>query len=330
MKKQTIFMKLILVLVALTLLLTLMTEGKTEETAVPEGTVDVQETTFLDGIYNIKLEWPFSPTEELLEIWFPKIHDCDTALVLCGGQSALIDTGTWAQAPAMLRLMEALGIEKVDALYNSHPHPDHLGGFATLADKISIGTLFLCFEEDATETAVQAVAAAEERNIPVRSFANGDSFPIGSAILEVYLSQDPELDLNNGSAVMNLSLGERSMLFLADLEKAGLQDLMANARPSFLDVEVIKHPHHGMTPVYDLLPLAHIRMSVITNSDRVKAMVTGLRHKSIDPVLTVGSIVHLATNGKVWFAETYTYLNEVPPHQDPAEVLALWEVEDED
>ena len=115
---------------------------------------------FLDGIYNKRLESPFTQENDLLEVWFPKIKDCDTALLRCGGENVLIDTGTDKQAERMVNLLQALDISHLDAVYISHPHHDHCGGFATLADAVQVDAVYTCFPEDTNEHSLTLAAEA--------------------------------------------------------------------------------------------------------------------------------------------------------------------------
>ena len=155
---------------------------------------------------------------------------------------------------------------------------------------------------------------------------------MGSAELQFFQWQDEEASVNDRSAVTHVEYGERTMLFLADLETDGLHALMEQAPSGFLKTEIIKHPHHGLTLLPDeYLELSGVRMSIITNGKRVTTTINQMHHSGVNPVLTELGYVHLATDGQLWFAEQLTNLTQVSQtfHGAMTEKES-WTVEEED
>ena len=85
--------------------------------------------------------WPFDEDADLLEIWFPQMINCDAALIHYGDQYILIDCCSKSYAKRLLILLDGLGVTKIDAIYNTHPHNDHILGFAAVADHVTVGEL---------------------------------------------------------------------------------------------------------------------------------------------------------------------------------------------
>ena len=261
------------------------------------------ESLVIDAVYRPRTPYPFGEDEEVLEIWFPRIKDADAALILCDGQAVLIDAADEKQSAAVLKLLEYLEIESLDAVINSHPHHDHLGGFARIADEIYIGALYLAFPTGYNQTSVTAEEKAAECGIPVLNYGDGDGFRVGGAMLTAINKSSPEDSENDRSTAISLRFGERQMLFLGDLEAPGLAKLYEQTDPSLLQAEVVKHPHHGISSLMSLPTLESVKISVITNSTRVKTSINNLRHSRINPLLTYRKWVHLVTNGEKWYAE---------------------------
>lgn len=74
--------------------------------------------------------------------WIDAEGGGSTLIVTPAGQSVLIDTGTPATAPRILRTAKENGLEKLDYVIVTHFHTDHFGGVAGVAAEMSIGQLW--------------------------------------------------------------------------------------------------------------------------------------------------------------------------------------------
>ncbi len=77
---------------------------------------------FLDGIVS----------EGDLAISFPFLGQADGAVLRLGGKTVLIDCGPPAirgRGAPLVKALERSGIEKIDAVFVTHPHPDHVVSF---------------------------------------------------------------------------------------------------------------------------------------------------------------------------------------------------------
>ena len=164
-------------------------------------------------------ESPFAEDARLLEIWFPQMTDCDAAVIRLDGKTWVLDCATEKYGERLVTLLDALGTERIEAVYNSHPHHDHTNGFHQLAEKYEIGELAVCFPQDYNEVMIAAVETAGAKEIPVTAYTSGDVLPLGDASLEVYMTGRTDWKLNNQSAMMWLRFGDATMLFTADLEQ---------------------------------------------------------------------------------------------------------------
>ncbi len=248
--------------------------------------------------------WPFEENEDLLEIWFPQMINCDAALIHYQDQYILIDCCSKSYAKRLLILLDGLGVTKVDAIYNTHPHHDHLLGFAQIADHVQVGKLVLGFPADTTKHATEAVEEAEKRGIPVTYFADGDEITIGPATMKIYMKGDEDWSLNNRSAMMRLVDGDCSILFTADMEKKALDRAVETIPAEELRSDILKHPHHGLTVLTDAFAQAVApQLSIITNNTRVTDTTYNLRLRKIPYIYTSSGYTHLVTNGESWFVE---------------------------
>ena len=255
--------------------------------------------------------WPdfsFPEDAQLLEIWMPDIRDADAAILTFGGEVWMIDCGDVRAAKRLVILMRQLGIERVDRLFNSHPHHDHLNGLEMTADTAEIGELLICFPENATEHMKQAMTVCADRGIPVTAYEDGDTFAMGDGAVTLQIRQETQagLSMNDMSALTMVRYGERSMLFTADVEKPGQRALLADTDAAALRADILKYPHHGKLTLEDaFLAAVSPELVVITNYRQFGESYPYLTNKKIPIVYTNRDkiFLHLATDGRHWLCE---------------------------
>ena len=191
---------------------------------------------------DVSADFAFAADADLLEIIFPQILDCDAAFLRCG-ETMLIDCATSGQARRILNMFKQLGITHVDKIVNTHPHADHIGGFAELIKEITVDELWLCFPAEETVHCANAIKAAERAGVAVRMFGDGDTLTLGRATMQVWMLDKPEYTrLNDRSAQIMLTFGQRKILFSADLEQKGQNGLIEKVGAEMLKADVLKYP----------------------------------------------------------------------------------------
>ena len=139
----------------------------------------------------------------------------------------MIDCGDERAANRGAVLLKQLGIEKIDILFNTHLHHDHINGLEITDDTAKVGEVRICFSPDLTESGLRLLRTTQERNIPLKEYRNGDEYTMGDGEVKLLFLKNNEtyLDMNNQSAQTLVTYGERSILFMADMERPG-QDAM--------------------------------------------------------------------------------------------------------
>ena len=254
---------------------------------------------------DVSADFAFAEDADLLEIIFPQILDCDAAFLRCGGETMLIDCATSGQARRILNMFKQLGITHVDKIVNTHPHADHIGGFAELIKEITVDELWLCFPAEETVHCANAMKAAERTGVAVRMFGDGDTLTLGTATMQVWMLDKPEYTrLNDRSAQIMLTFGQRKMLFSADLEQKGQNGLIEKVGAEMLKADVLKYPHHGLqalTPEYRAA--VSPELAIVTCNQRETEGKKYIRRTALDTVWTVPGFVHLMTDGETWVCD---------------------------
>ena len=263
----------------------------------------------------------FKLDAEILHIWFPIIANADEAVLVCGDQVWLIDCGDNGMGQRGVRMMQELGITKIDKLFISHPHHDHLGGLNATNDAIPVGELLISYPEDSTESMIAAMEYVNEKKIPVTHYSNGEIFTMGTKdriSLKFFWPEDESLDMNNTSAQTMLEYGSRRILFTADMERPGQQVLLTQMDPEELQADILKYPHHGKSGLLDEYYQA-VKPSfvVFTNVYVDWGGVEYIKWKQVPYIFTWSNdaYVHLYTDGTTWVAERVPMGQAVPLFQ---------------
>ena len=262
--------------------------------------------------------WTLEDTD-LLHIWFPGIMNSDEAILMYQDDVWLIDCGDPYNARFGTELMARLGIARINRLYNTHPHPDHLAGLELTDTAFPVDELYLCFPEDANDTAKNAVAYAREKGISVLSYNNGQTFTMGDGKVSLkffYNEYDGKLNrINDCSAATLLRFGDRTMLFTADIERAGQAELLSTVSPEDLRADILRYPHHGKHGLEDAFwDAVSPSLAVVTNCYMEKwGGPIYLNYRRIPVLYTAAynKVVHLYTDGVKWVAE-YAPLDSLP------------------
>ena len=255
-------------------------------------------------------DFRFKRDAKLLEIWFPNIRDADSAVLTFDGQVYMIDCGDESSASRNIVLLQQLGIQKVDILFNSHPHHDHIKGLGLTADAVEFGEVKVCFPLDSTESGLWLQQFAEERNIPVSEYQSGDWFTMGKngeVTLLFLRNYDPMMDMNNQSAQTVVRYKDRSILFTADMEKNGQAQILKHVDPALLKCDIIKYPHHAKNAMYeDFYNAVGAKLAVVTSVQGrrdVGQKYLVAKHMPAAYTSIKGQFIHLATDGDVWLCE---------------------------
>lgn len=211
---------------------------------------------------------------------FLRFPNGSTMVVDSGGEvSGRFDPGARIMAPFLRRQ----GVTRIDRLVASHPHPDHIGGFAALFERFEVGELWhngdgiedgraladlvalarqhgtdvIAFSTPMPEDC-PALPPLPEADALVASLAVGDPrcsgrppvVDIDGVKVEIlhplggpYGGSFPELHENDNSLVLRLVHGEVSILLPGDVEHEG--EALLLARGWDLSADLLKAPHHG-------------------------------------------------------------------------------------
>lgn len=267
--------------------------------------------TFVDHIHEPTLypRFYFQNGKKLLEIWFPNIKDGDAAVLTYDGDVWMIDCGDMRQGNQVAALLNQLGIEKVDKLFTSHLHHDHVLGLSTKDWTAAVDEVLTCFPITQTDSGQKLMWAAQRLKITMSEYGDGDRFRMGDGKVEWQILKNNEtyLDMNNQSAVTRITYGQCTILFTADMEQSGQEAMIKRIGSDLLKCDIVKYPHHGKSDMYDLFYEAlGAKLAVVTSVEgRGDPGQIALASRGLQAAYTFqdGKYIHLATDGEYWLCE---------------------------
>jgi len=181
-----------------------------------------------------------------------KIHYIDvgqgdaTFIELPNGKTALIDAGEEVYGEKVVSYIKKRDYKKIDYVFATHPHSDHIGGLAAVIKSFDIGSIYMPNATSNTSTYLNLLKVIEEKGKNVKIVKAGKKIISTDELkLEVLAPiSDQYEDLNNYSIVLKLTYLEKSFLFMADAEYDSEMELLKN---SDIKADVLKVGHHGST-----------------------------------------------------------------------------------
>ena len=176
-----------------------------------------------------------------LNILFFDVGQADCELIICNGQTLLIDAGNNKDGEKIVNAIRGLGITKLDYIIGTHIHEDHTGGMSYIIDSFDIGNFYLPYNTTSTTNFYKRLLISlTNKELEITQANVGDKFQVGDATCEIMSvdNSEPE-NINEESIVIELSYGSQKYLFMADAEKANEEKRKWN------DVDVLKVGHHG-------------------------------------------------------------------------------------
>lgn len=178
-----------------------------------------------------------------LEIHYLDVGQGDCTLLICDGQTMLIDTGLDEQGTKIQNYLQKRGINRLDYLVLTHPDIDHIGSADVIMTKFDIGTIFMTEYDKETKTYKKLMKLIEDRQIHYLSPAVANVYSLGEATFQILSPIRDYEESNNASIVLLLTHGDNSFLFTGDAEKEAEADMLESGLN--LAADVYHAGHHG-------------------------------------------------------------------------------------
>ena len=236
-RKKTKLTKVLLEIVILVLVITVESVITSDEQQVPEQ----------PNISNSQTqEQPTEATGEL-KLHMIDVGQADCFLFIQGDKVALVDCGTRSTGKDAVEYIKSLGITRIDYVFGTHPHDDHMGGMYDIITNFEIGKIIMPKVKDEQVTKnwyIKLMKQIVDGNYEVEYSKTGNEYYLGDAKIQIVWQSELEQDnVNNYSNIIKVSFGDMDVLMTGDAETEIEEEVLRSGVQ--IDAEVLKVAHHG-------------------------------------------------------------------------------------
>ena len=185
-------------------------------------------------------------TNKEVSVSYINIGKGDAILVQVDGNNYLIDTGLEEQSEVLLNALKTKGVDKLEGLFITHTHKDHIGGVNAVANAYDIDKMYRAeISENKKNGENKIDNLASENFLPLVKLKAGDKVELADGVYfdvlgPLVLNED---DDNDNSLVMKLVINGKTFLFTGDMQFAEEQTLMDAGVD--LSADILKVGNHG-------------------------------------------------------------------------------------
>lgn len=183
------------------------------------------------------------PEDGELEIYFIDVGQADAALIVCDGETMLIDGGNAEDSNLMYAFLKKHNINHLNYVIGTHAHEDHIGGLAGALNYATVDTVYCPTDFYDTKAFQNFVKATTNRGATITIPSVGNSFNLGGAVCKILAVNTDKNDPNNSSIVLRIVYGDTSFLFMGDAERE-VEQAILNSNEA-VNSTVLKVGHHG-------------------------------------------------------------------------------------
>lgn len=196
--------------------------------------------------------------DSVLEIHMIDVGQAESILVVQGEHAMLIDTGDMFDGKTVVRYLQSVGINKLDAVIITHYHNDHSGGIHDVLSAIEVKKVvgmrgkyistaqeLFWYSDMQISRTVSSMVHLKRISLesPYKEAGVLRTMWLGDAEVD-FLSQETHTNIvNNKSSVMKVSYKDVSALFTGDSQKE-VEDSLLEAEID-VSADILNVGHHG-------------------------------------------------------------------------------------
>jgi len=192
-------------------------------------------------------------TSENLKIRILNVGKADAILLQLKDKNVLIDTGLYANRQGLVQRLRSLGVKKLDMLFLTHPHKDHIGGALGVLNSISVAHVYdTDIQNPQSDLYPKIINLIERKHIKRTTLSAPATIELTKeARFEVlwppvqHITVPNDTNINPNSLVMRFVYGDFSMLFAADSYKESEHQILQQYKRQQVKSNVLKVAHHS-------------------------------------------------------------------------------------
>lgn len=171
----------------------------------------------------------------------------DAILLENSTETILIDGGNKGKGDEVIDYLNDVGVTKLSAVISTHPDADHVGGLADIINAMPVDAVYAPRVTHTTEAYKEFLLAVKAQSLKIKVAKDGVVIPSTSKELKLeFIGPTADYsasDLNNWSAILQVTHGENKFLFAGDAETPAENDMIK--AHVLEDIDVLKVSHHG-------------------------------------------------------------------------------------
>lgn len=167
----------------------------------------------------------------------------DSILIQVNSKNMLIDAGPGESN--LVKYLKEQQIKTLDYVVETHPHEDHIGNMVDVINDFNVSAFYAPKVTTSSKAFENMVTALKKHNLRINVVKPGIRLNLGNNITCEFLApvKNSYTDLNNYSAVIKITYGNTSFLFMGDAQKLSEQQILNKGYNVRCDV--LKVGHHG-------------------------------------------------------------------------------------
>lgn len=229
-----------------------VTNSEVEITSSESQEIQSKEPTNAQSakLSNGQLANPPPPAGEL-SVHYIDVDQGDSTLLLGPDFTILIDSGRHDRDD-VVPYLKSVGVTEIDLVVGTHPHSDHIGQMDKVIHNFNVKEAWMSGDTHTSAVFERTIDAVLANDIAYHEPKAGETFHVGSSVIEVIHPNELSGDLNDGSISMRITYGDISFLFTGDAEKESEQAMVD--RGHNLKAQIFQLGHHGSSTSNTLQP----------------------------------------------------------------------------
>lgn len=178
-----------------------------------------------------------------LKVHFLDVGQGDSIFIeLPTNETIIIDASVKDASDKIINYLKEENVSKIDYVFATHPHSDHIGGMSAVINAFDIGQIYMPKAVTTTKTYENLLLTIKNKNLKIKTAKASDTIIDTDDLKLVVLApnQDSYESLNNYSIVLKLTYKEKSFLFTGDAETLSEKEITGDVK-----ADVLKVGHHG-------------------------------------------------------------------------------------
>lgn len=244
-----------------------------------------------------------------LEVHFLNVKSADCILLKKGSLTMMIDAGNYTESDRILAYLDELGIERLDYAMFTHPHGDHIQGYAAVLEEVEVGVflepaLYDNYDDEGKDYLEIIHEIMDRRKIPIHILCHKDAMDFAGATIRFYQWENPDARTNNRSMIEHITFGDSAIVLAADIESHA-QKALAEELGERLHADILKMPHHGLASyTREFHAAVEPKFATISNTrgnETVEKVIGSLNARGVQWMLTTKGTIVCETDGTQWY-----------------------------